>query len=229
MLKVKVIWSFSVESLELLLANLLHIPDSLSCSNTCNFLCVKDSHIHAFFLKGVAKLFYSADNGADIIGERCLHTWCVIVMTCVLSPPTMLVAISKLFYGHSNFWPGNHPTQQGTWVVNDADCSAISFDQSVVLFMRLVDWDRTEQVIRIPYSEVASPKLLGYTCVLHWEFYRVPQVNRDPPGIVCVWSNAWNHGTSSVRAASYIANEACLGERTKTSTSKSSSSTFAQY
>ena len=40
-----------------------------------------------FFLDGVAKLFYYADKGADILGERGLHTWCMIMMTCVLSPP----------------------------------------------------------------------------------------------------------------------------------------------
>ena len=79
-LKVKVIWSFYGESLELLLTNLLHIPDSLNCSRTCHFVCVKDRHIHAFFLKGVAKLFYSADKGTDILGETGRHTWCLIMM-----------------------------------------------------------------------------------------------------------------------------------------------------
>ena len=79
--------SFSGESLELLVANLLHITDSLNCSRTCNFLCVKDNQIHPFFLKRVAKLLYYADKGADILGERGLHTWCLIMMTCVLSPP----------------------------------------------------------------------------------------------------------------------------------------------
>ena len=34
-----------------------------------NFLCVKDSQIHTLFLKGVDKLFYHADKGADIFGE----------------------------------------------------------------------------------------------------------------------------------------------------------------
>ena len=69
------------------MANLLHIPESLNCSRTGHFLCVKDNQIHAFFLEGVAKLFYYADKGADILGERGLHTWCLIMMMCVLSPP----------------------------------------------------------------------------------------------------------------------------------------------
>ena len=140
---------------------------------------------------------------------------------CPIASP-MLVAISELFYGPGNFRSGNHPTQQGTWVVSEADCSTISFDQCVALFMRLVDWNRREYVLHLPYSKVANPKFPGYTWVLQWECCHVPQVNRDPPGIVC-------NGTSSVSAARYIANEACCSDRMYTSTSISSSSTVAQY
>ena len=81
---------------------------------------------------------------------------------CPLASP-MLVAMSEHLYGPGNFWSGNHPTQQGTWVVSEADCSTISYDQCVVLFMRLVDWDRREHVLRLPYSEVVSPTFPGYT------------------------------------------------------------------
>ena len=58
--------------------------------------------------------------------------------------------------------------------------------QGIVLFVSLIDRDTREHVLRLPYSEVASVNLPGYTWVLHWECYNVPQVNRDPPGIVRV-------------------------------------------
>jgi len=39
--------TLSGECLELLLANHLHLPDSLDHCKTCNFLCVEDNQVHA--------------------------------------------------------------------------------------------------------------------------------------------------------------------------------------
>lgn len=83
-------------------------------------------------------------------------------MTYVLKPPLVLMVILELFYGPGNFWPGNYPTPHVSWIVSKTDYCIIFFDACVILFMRLVDWDRREHLRRFPYSKVASPKLSVY-------------------------------------------------------------------
>ena len=96
--------------------------------------------------------------------------WCLVVMTCVYSPFSVLVPILELFCGPGNFSSGNHPTRQAAGVVSEANCSAISFDAGVVLFICLVNRDRRERFLRLLYGEAACSEFSGYIWVLCWEF-----------------------------------------------------------
>ena len=99
-----------------------------------------DSHIHAFFLKwGCQAFLFRGQERGHPWRKRSAHLVSDHDDVCPLASHNVGGHLSS-FYGPGNFWPGNHPTQQGTWIVSDADCSTISFDQCVVLFMRLVDW-----------------------------------------------------------------------------------------
>ena len=74
MLKVKVIWLFYGESLELLLTNLLHIPDSLSCSKTCHFLLCQGQTYTCFLpQRGCQALLFRGQGSGHPWRKRSAH------------------------------------------------------------------------------------------------------------------------------------------------------------